>query len=110
MADGKNTQQNKLLCAIGLARKAGKTLLGTDVVCESMKAGTLLFAVVSEHASENTKRRISEYAAQYGVKTVFVNESTEDLGAAVGKRPLACIGITDENFMKLIDRNLCESV
>ena len=110
MAEGKNTTRNKLLGAIGLAKKAGKALLGTDVVCEAMQAGKAIFVLASGHASENTKRRISEYSEKCGVKTVFADVGTEELGAAVGKRPLACVGITDENFMKLIERNLCESV
>ena len=110
MADGKNTQRNKLLGAIGLARKAGKTLLGTDVVCESMKKGKVILALISVYASENTKKRVEERAERCGVRTVYVDAGTEEIGAAVGKRPLACIGITDENFTKLIESNLCESV
>lgn len=109
MNDQTNRAINKLLSSIGLARKAGKVLLGADVVCDAAKGGKVKLILVSEGASENTKRRIRECSETAKVKMTVVEAETEALGAAVGKRPLACVGITDENFVKLIERNICKS-
>ena len=110
MTEENNVTRNKLLNSIGLARKAGKILLGTDVVCDALKAGGVKLVLVSSLASQNTRKRIVEYASAYGTRTEIISATTDEIGSAVGKRPLACMGITDENFVKLIERNICKSL
>lgn len=100
------TENAKLLSAIGLARKAGKLVVGTDMVCEAIRAHRIAMVVASGDASENTKKRISDCASFYKMNVNFVTVSTEELGAAIGKSACACVGVSDENFRILIERNL----
>ncbi len=92
-----------LLLRIGLGKKAGKIVFGTDAVCDSMRDKKVVLTLIAEDASENSKKRILNCASYYNTKTETLNGvSTETLGASIGKSSVACIGITDENFVKLI--------
>lgn len=103
MTDGKN---ERLASAVGLCRKAGKIAVGTDMVCDAIRAHRVLLVLASKLASDNTKKKISDCCAFYCVKLHFSEMSPEELGTAIGKGPTACVGITDENFKKLIENNI----
>ena len=64
MIDGENRKTAKLLSLIGLARKAGKVTLGTEMVCDAVRGGSVKLVIASEKSSDNTKKRISN-CAQY---------------------------------------------
>ena len=49
--------QNKVLSLIGLATKAGKTAGGEFSTEKSVKTGHAFLVIVSEEASENTKKK-----------------------------------------------------
>ena len=100
----------KLLSSIGLAKKAGKLTIGTEAVCDEVRAHNIKLVVASGLASDNTKKRITDCAKFYRTKTVFISVTPDALGAAIGKTATACVGIADDNFIKLIERNLTESV
>ena len=92
--------------ALSLARRAGKALCGTPLVCDAIRAGSLEFVIISASASENSKKRVSNCATHYKVKILYTELTPEALGAAVGKATLACLGITDKNHAFNIERNL----
>ena len=92
--------------ALSLARRAGKALCGTPIVCDAIRAGGLEFVIVSKSASENSKKRVTNCAVHYKAKILYTELTPEELGAAVGKASLACIGITDKNHAFNIERNL----
>lgn len=100
----------KLLSSIGMARKAGRLTIGTEAVCDEVRAHRIKLVIASGASSDNTKKRISDCTAFYRTRTVFIDASPEELGTAIGKTATACVGIADENFIKLIERNLTESV
>jgi len=98
--------ENKIksvLMRIGLGKKAGKIVFGTEAVCDAMRDKKVILALIAEDASDNSKKRICNCASYYNTKTETMDGvSTETLGASIGKSSVACIGITDENFVKLI--------
>lgn len=96
----------RLLSAFGLTRKAGKAIIGTDAVCDSIRAKRALIVIISEYASDNTKKRLINCASYYGIGYVFVSCTTNELGGAVGKTETACIGTDDINFKRLIEKYL----
>lgn len=99
-------KSKRLASAIGLCRKAGKIALGTEMVCDGVRAHRVLLVVASGLASDNTKKKISDCCAFYNTEVRFCEISPEELGAAIGKGTVSCIGITDENFKRLIENNL----
>ena len=90
----------RLVGMLGLAMRAGKVIVGTDMVCVALgKRGKVRLAVLSDGASEQTKKKVSVKCEFYGVPTVTVSIDTAELGRLLGKTyGPACVGITDENF------------
>lgn len=121
MGDEKN-----LLGMIGMCRRAGKTVIGTDMVCEflrkqnekkSAKAqnnnqdGEKIDIIVLESSdtAENTHKKISDKCLFYNVKHVRLFADSEALGKALGKRAVAAVAIADEGFCRAILGKLKES-
>ncbi len=100
------TNYKQLLFSIGLARKAGKVIVGTDAVCDEIRKRKILIAICANDVSDNTRKKISDCCAYYHVTLHFCELTKNDLGHAIGKPFAACIGITDENLSELISRNL----
>lgn len=106
MIDGENRKTAKLLSLIGLARKAGKITVGTEMVCDAVRSGSVKLVIASNESSDNTKKRISNCALHYGIRLEYIDATPDKLGRAIGKTATACVGIGDENFIKLITGNL----
>ena len=104
MNEDKNLKQ--LLFSIGLAKKAGKLISGTDSVCDEIRKNKILLVVCAENVSDNTKKKITDCCAYHQVKLHFCNLPKETLGKAIGKAFSACIGVTDKNLSELISRNI----
>ena len=96
--------------ALGLCAKAGRLVFGTTMICEALKANkrdkTPLFVVMARDASDNTAKRLQDRCRYYGVSLARGPLDTEALGRAVGKSPLAAVGITDGNLAKLVRAKL----
>ena len=92
--------------ALSLARRAGKALCGTNIVCDGIRDRGVEFVIISKTASENSKKRVSNCALYYNTKILYTELTPEELGAAVGKASLACLGVTDKNLAFNVERNL----
>ena len=97
-------KQSKLSSMIGLSRRAGKAVLGTPLVCLALrKFPKPCLVLVSEGASEGTKKKLTTKCAYYRVPLTLIPLSTEELAHAVGKEgDMAAIAVTDENLTKAI--------
>lgn len=104
MSENNNLKQ--LRFSIGLARKAGKVVVGTDMVCDGIRKKKIVLALCAEDVSDNTKKKISDCCSYYKVRLSFCSMTKDELGNAIGKPFAACIGITDANLSELISRNL----
>ena len=104
MNEDKNIKQ--LLFSIGLARKAGKLVSGTDFVCDAIRNKKIFLVVCSESVSDNTRKKISDCCAYYHTDLRFADVSKEALGKAIGKTFTACVGVADKNLSELISRNI----
>ncbi len=94
---------NKTLGVMGLARRAGKLLIGHDAVLLSIRTGRALTVILTSDASPRHKREIE--AASFGGRVISLPVTMEEAGIAVGKR--SCIFATeDEGFTKAIDKSL----
>ena len=104
MNEVKNLKQ--LLFSVGLARKAGKLVSGTDSVCDEIRKNKIFLVLCASDVSDNTKKKISDCCTYHGVKLCCCDVSKEVLGKSIGKPFSACVGITDQNLSELISRNL----
>lgn len=89
---------SKILGLIGISQKAGKLISGTDACIEGMKLGKIKLMLVSQEASEKTKKNLFYYCEKYHIPIHVIEESIEDLSKAIGKKNRAMIGIEDDNL------------
>jgi len=91
---------------VGLARKAGKVVLGSDNVYEKMHTGSVCLVMVSSEASDNTKKKLKNRAEYTKTDIYVIDVSQEELGKSVGTELASCVGITDNNFKILITKSI----
>ncbi len=104
--DGDTGREKRFRFALSLARKAGKAVCGTEMVCESIRARKAELVILSASASANSKKRVANCAAYYNV-TLYESALTPDeLGASVGKTSLSSLAITDKNLAFIATRNI----
>jgi ribosomal protein L7Ae-like RNA K-turn-binding protein len=88
-----------------MAMKAGKVASGEFSTEKSVKGGQAQLVIVSEDASDNTKKMFSNMCAFYEVPRCICG-TKEELGTAVGKAMRASLAVTDENFARAISKRL----
>ena len=92
---------NKILGMLGISAKAGKVVSGTDSCIDAMSKNKVKLLIVSEEASDKTKKNFKYYSDKYSVTMVVLGE-IEELSKSIGKKNKAIIGICDTNLSKSI--------
>lgn len=92
--DGEERSRRRVSGALGLARRAGRAVVGTEAVRSAAAAGDLEIVLMAADASENARNRIRK--ALRG-RSVPVREWADrrHLGAALGRGPVVAVGLTD---------------
>lgn len=98
-------KQNKIFSLIGLATKAGKIASGELSTEKAVKSGDASIVMVSEDASNNTKKMFSNMCTYYKVPIYFFG-AKDSLGNAMGKEIRASLAVLDEGFAKAIVKQL----
>lgn len=93
--------RQKILNLIGLATKAGKTASGEFMTEKSVKTGKASLVIVSEEASDNTRKMFTNMCTYYKVPICFFG-GKDELGRAMGKEMRASLAIVDNGFAKAI--------
>ena len=88
--------------------KAGRIMSGEFATDKSVKEGSAFLVLVSEDASDNTKKKFSNTCEFYGVPRYFFG-TKEELGHAIGKEMRSSLAITDEGFAKSLIKHLEQS-
>jgi len=97
--------KKKILSYIGLAQKAGKVAAGEFLTETAIKERKALLVVVSEEASDNTKKKFIDSATYYSVP-VYLFGTKDELGHAMGKEFRASLAITDSGFATAMMKQL----
>ena len=91
---------------IGFAMRAGKVVIGTDLVCSSMSARgskRARLVLLASGASEGTKKKIRTKCEFYGVDMRVLDIDGDKLGQIIGKTfAPAVIAISDDRFAEEI--------
>ena len=92
---------SKLLSMLGLAKRAGAIIIGTDLVTKTLPSGRVKLVMYAEDASANTEKKITDKCRFYNTSCIKTGFSGDELAHATGKlSSVMVIGITDENFSK----------
>ncbi len=103
--DQKDKQWTSLL---GLAQRAGKIISGEELVIKEIRSNKAKLVLLSEDASSNTTKKVSDKCAYYHVELKRVN-NRELLGQSIGKEARVTIAILDAGFAKKISMLLDKS-
>lgn len=95
----------KILGLIGISAKAGKVVSGTDACIEEITRKKCSLIIVSEEASEKTKKNFKYYADKYNIPIVIFG-NIEELSHSIGKRNRAIICIKEKNLSNEIQKNI----
>ncbi len=98
--------QDKFLSNLGLARRAGKTILGTEQVREAIKSKKALLVLIAKDTSDSTKKEILDSARYYNTEAHVTEYSMQEFSSSLGKQSLvSSIALTDIGFKTLILKN-----
>jgi hypothetical protein len=77
-------EKRSLLSMIGICKKAGAAVCGTDMICEALRRGAKAPAIVviSEDASKNTEKRLTEKLLERDYPEDLVQEAVQSLKEA----------------------------
>ena len=87
----------KVLQLIGLARRAGHAVVGTDAVRVAGRRGELSAVVVAEDATENARKRLQGLLSDPDIGAVTCGTRAA-LGRAVGRSETVVVGIRDRGL------------
>ena len=95
---------SKVLSMLGLSRRAGAVIIGTDLVTKSLPSGKVKLVIYSCDASANTEKKITDKCKFYKVKCVKSAFDGGEIAHAIGKQStVSVVGVTDENFSRELE-------
>lgn len=99
----------RVLSALGLCRRAGKCVFGTDAVCEALRGGKLHYVAIPADNSENTRKKLTDKCSTYRVPLVELPVTGEELAHATGRTGhAAAVGVADESFAQLLSKTVSD--
>ena len=90
---------------LGIAAKSGSVVSGEFSTEKAIKTGQACLVIVSEDASDNTKKMFTNMTSFYEVP-MYVFGTKEELGRYIGKQFRASLAITDENLADAVEKKL----
>jgi len=91
---------------LGFAMRAGKVIIGTELVCSALASSgkdRARLVLISSTASEGTKKKLLHKAEFYGVEAITINIDQDELGRLLGKLYApAAVAIIDDRFAEEI--------
>lgn len=95
--------KKKLLSMLGMARKAGRLIIGAEQVTVGVRKNSPFVVLITADASENTTKKVKNCCAYYEVECKKIDVSADELSHAIGKSAsITSVGVTDVNFAKAI--------
>lgn len=97
--------KSKTVGMLGLARRAGKLIYGSDAAEKAVRSGKAKLVIVAEDASERTKKLMENKCKSFGV-SLFYFLTASELGENFGKSDISVLAISDKNFAGAIENLL----
>lgn len=98
---------HKAYALLGLCMRAGKLSGGEAAAHAAIRSGECRLVILSEDASENTKKKFANAAIYYKVDCLQWG-TKEELGRAIGKAQRSVLAVCDEGFAAQL-RSLCRT-
>ena len=88
------------LSQIGLAQRARKVITGEGLM-KAIRANSVSLVVIATDASDRTKKQITSKCEFYNIQYV-IQFTIKELSNAIGKSNRVALGISDNDFKKMI--------
>ncbi len=111
-----SSERKRFLSMLGIAKKAGKLVCSTPMVCEAMRKKTKPhLVVVACDASAQTQKKLISKSDFYKVDLIVSDITKEELSRIVGKTSIiATVAVTDVGFaaelLKLSGKEVSEQL
>ncbi len=93
---------------IGIAKKAGRLVFGTDMVCDKLRRGGRYAVFAASDISETTKKKLTDKCAFYGAELIFIPETGAELGHGIGKTGSVAAVYIDDGGLSSVAKNAAE--
>ncbi|TFE03459.1 YlxQ family RNA-binding protein [Jeotgalibacillus sp. R-1-5s-1] len=100
--------QSKWMSLLGLATRAGKVISGEELVVKEIRSNKAKLVLLSEDASLNTTKKVTDKAAYYRVPVRKVADRYL-LGQLIGKDARVTVAVLDKGFAEKLITLLDES-
>ncbi|MCM1039459.1 MAG: ribosomal L7Ae/L30e/S12e/Gadd45 family protein [Ruminococcus sp.] len=98
-------EDQKVLSMLGLATRSRNVVSGGFATESAVKSGKAYLVIVSEDASDNTKKKFKNMCEFYEVP-FYVFAKKEPLGHSMGKEDRTSLAVTDAGFADSIRKHL----
>lgn len=99
------TKANKVLSLLGLATRSRNVVSGGFATENAVKSGKAYLVIVTEDASDNTKKKFRNMCEFYKVPYYLFGEK-DDLGHSMGKQERTSLAVTNMGFADSIRKHL----
>lgn len=89
--------KSKILNLIGLATRARKTSMGTDIVINSIQRKEAKIVFIANDASDETIKKLQDKCNYYKVQSCMLFNTLE-INDAVGKNNIKVVSVNDSGF------------
>ncbi|MCM1282175.1 MAG: ribosomal L7Ae/L30e/S12e/Gadd45 family protein [Muribaculaceae bacterium] len=101
-------QRDRVLSMLGIAAKSGSVVSGEFSTEKAVKSGSAYLVIVSEEASDNTKKHFKDMTDFYHVPIYFYGDKA-NLGRCIGKEFRASLAVTDENLARAVEKKILKT-
>ena len=95
------SQASSVYGLLGLARRAGGAVPGTEAVREAVREGRARLVLLAEDASPSQREKVERTLAGRPAPRVSFGDRS-GLGAALGKRPVSAVAVTQASLASRI--------
>jgi ribosomal protein L7Ae-like RNA K-turn-binding protein len=96
-----------LMQSLGLAKKAGCIIAGSDAVMNAIRSRQAKLVFLAEDAGTNTGKKYHDKCAFYGI-SLYDCLTADELGRAIGRAHSAVVAVTDPGFAAKMARRAGE--
>lgn len=97
--EGGRPAERPLLDLLGLAHRARRLVAGTDAVRKAAREGTLVGALLAADAAATQRAKLVPLLEARRI-WYAVLLTREQMGDAIGRAPVAALGLTDASFAR----------
>ena len=90
---------------LSMCRKAGKMVMGMDMVKDSINNGEAKSVFYADDISPKSLKEVKFFCGKSGVRLFSLEMTMEELGLCIGKK-VGVVSVTDAGFAKSISKGL----